>query len=126
LDTAWRAAIESDANDPLIQSVVTGPLPDFLRDKYKSSGRLIVEVIVMDAHGLNVAATRPPSDYWQGDEVKFQNSFGAGPDGVDTGEISYDDSAQTYSAQISYPVTDPASGELIGAVTVGVSTAGLD
>jgi hypothetical protein len=125
LDGVWREAVKT-GGDNTVAAVVTGPLPDFLRGKHKSSGGNIVEIIVMDARGLNVAATKPPSDYWQGDEPKFLNSFGAGKDGVDVGAVEYDDSSGDYIAQLSLPVADPDTGELIGAVTVGIAVSALN
>jgi len=126
LDLQWRDLVKSDVADPMITAVTEGEAADFLKSKADRSRGNITEVILMDAKGLNVAATAAPSDYWQGDEDKFINSFGAGPDGVDTGEVEYDTSTNIYSAQISYPVSDPDTGELLGAITVGVSTSALD
>ena len=105
---------------------MSGETAEYLREKFQRSGGAIVEIILVDAKGLNVAATKAPSDYWQGDEPKFQNSFGAGKDGVDTGALEFDDSIGNYSAQITLPIADPATNELIGAVTVGVSQLGFE
>jgi hypothetical protein len=125
LDEKWRAVAEA-GTDPLIKKVTSGKLADFLRKKNEGSGGAIAEVIVMDAKGLNVAATQAPSDFWQGDEPKFQNSAGKGPEGVDFGAAERDDSTGDYIAQVSYPIVDPETREVIGAVTVGVRTAALD
>ena len=125
LDEKWRAVV-AEGNDPLVKKVISGPLADFLRKKNEGSGGAIVEVIVMDAKGLNVAATKAPSDFWQGDEPKFQNSAGKGVEGVDFGPSEYDDSTGDYTAQVSYPIIDPATREVVGAITVGVRVAALD
>ncbi len=119
LDQEWRG-LEENAAAPMIRSVVTGELAEFLRDRKVGSGGAIVEAIVMDAKGLNVAAMEAPSDFWQGDEAKFLNSFGKGVDGVDYGDIELDESSGSYQAQLSYPLVDPDDGTLIGAITVGV------
>ena len=81
---------------------------------------MITEVIVMDAKGLNVAASGATSDYWQGDEAKYQETYPKGPGAVHFGEVEFDESSQTYQAQISITVTDPDTGRPIGAMTVGV------
>ena len=125
LDAAWREASSAGTRSRQMEAVMSNPVTAVLRDYAERSG-YIVEIILMDAKGLNVGATRAPSDFWQGDEPKYQNTFLAGPDGVDTGEVEYDESAGVYAAQISLPVADPASGELLGAITVGVSTKALD
>jgi hypothetical protein len=40
---------------------------------------MITEMFVMDAKGLNVGQSDVTSDYWQGDEAKWQKTYGAGP-----------------------------------------------
>ena len=79
----------------------------------------------MDAQGLNVAASDMTSDYWQGDEAKHSETYGAGPDGFHISEIEFDDSTQRYQAQVSFTLIDPATGSAIGAVTVGVDAESL-
>lgn len=74
----------------------------------------------MDARGLNVAASVATSDMWQGDEAKFQETFPFGPDAVHFSEIEYDESTQVYQGQISLSLKDPETGDVIGAITVGV------
>ncbi|MGC9420330.1 MAG: hypothetical protein ACP5EN_15315 [Rhodovulum sp.] len=119
LDTSWRAQVgSSDAS--LIEPVTTGPVADFLREHMAAAGGQITEIILMDAKGLNVAASGVTSDYWQGDEAKHADTFGVGPDAVHFGDIEFDESSQRYQAQISFTITDPASGAPIGAMTVAV------
>ncbi|TCO70456.1 hypothetical protein [Rhodovulum euryhalinum] len=119
LDTAWRAQVGS-GSAPLIEPVITGPVADYLREQMAATGGQITEIILMDAKGLNVAASDVTSDYWQGDEEKHSMTFVVGPDAVHFGEIEFDESSQRYQAQISFTITDPASGAPIGAMTVGV------
>jgi len=86
---------------------------------------VITEIILMDAVGLNVAVSHVTSDYWQGDEAKHQDTYGVGPDAVHFSEIELDESTQRYQGQISVTLVDPASGEAIGAVTIGVDAQAL-
>ena len=74
----------------------------------------------MDAVGLNVAASAVTSDYWQGDEDKFLKTYPMGPGAVHFSDVEFDESTQTYQAQISIALTDPATGSVVGAMTVGV------
>jgi hypothetical protein len=83
-------------------------------------GGAVTEIIVMDALGLNVATSGVPSDYWQGDEAKHQQTYGVGPDAVHFGDIEYDESSQKYQAQISFTLSDPDTNAPIGAMTVAV------
>ncbi len=61
-----------------------------------------------------------PSDYWQGDEAKFQKSFGAGPDAVFVDIIEKDESSQALQSQASLTISDDG-GMPIGAITIGVN-----
>jgi hypothetical protein len=78
----------------------------------------IAEAFVVDKLGANVAMTDKTSDYWQGDEAKFKNSFAEGAGAVFVDEVKFDDSTQTYVVQASFPVKDGAV--VIGAITVGI------
>lgn len=119
LDERWKAEVGTDSD--LIAQVTDNSTSTFLRDRIASSAGKVTEIIVMDDVGLNVAVSDVTSDYWQGDEEKFQKSFGAGPHGFHVSEVELDESTQTYQAQLSFTLTDPATGASIGAVTVGVN-----
>ena len=124
LDQAWRAEVGA-ATTPTITPVLENTAAAFLRDQVSGSGAAITEVFIMDAQGLNVAASDMTSDYWQGDEAKHSETYGAGPDGFHISEIEFDDSTQRYQAQVSFTLVDPATGSAIGAVTVGVDAESL-
>jgi len=76
------------------------------------------EIFVMDNQGANVAMTDKTSDYWQGDEAKFQKSFANGQGAVFVDEVEFDESTQAYLVQVSVPVMD--GGKAIGAITFGI------
>ncbi len=118
-DTVWRAEVGS-SNAPLINEVLNAPLSAFLKEHLVNSQGRITEVFVMDHMGLNVAASAVTSDYWQGDEAKFQETFTKGSGAVFIDEIELDESTQTYQGQVSFAVTDPATGNVVGAITVGL------
>ncbi len=120
LDRAWRA--ETDSNDqPMIDEILDNDLSGYLMDEQDSSDGLFTEIFVMDAKGLNVGQSDVTSDYWQGDEAKWKETFGKGPGSVLVGELEQDESTQQLQSQVSVTVVDPASGEVIGAVTFGVN-----
>ena len=84
----------------------------------QKSASYYAEIFVMDNQGGNVAMTDKTSDYWQGDEAKFQKSFNGGAGAVFVDEVEFDDSAQAYLVQVSVPVKD--NDTVIGAVTFGI------
>lgn len=75
----------------------------------------------MDAHGLNVAASGTTSDYWQGDEAKFTETYSRGAGAIHVGDVEFDESASGYLGQVSAPIVDPATNTVIGAITVGLN-----
>ena len=76
------------------------------------------EIFVMDNQGANVAMTEKTSDYWQGDEDKFQKSYNGGQGAVFIDEIEFDESTASYLVQVSVPVKD--GDKVIGAITFGI------
>lgn len=87
--------------------------------KLERSAPYYLEMFLMDNKGANVAMTNKTSDYWQGDEPKFVESFKNGAGGVHLGKVSFDSSAQAYLVQVSVPVLDGDTA--IGALTVGIN-----
>jgi hypothetical protein len=124
LDKTWRA--EADATDqPMIDAVLENDLSAYLADVQDGSGGLFTEIFVMDAKGLNVGQSDVTSDYWQGDEAKWKETFLVGKGAVHVSELEEDESTQMVQSQVSVSVTDPDSGETIGAVTFGVNVGNL-
>ena len=120
MDQTWRAEVgltQSDTIDPVLNNAAA----DFLRTVVGDAGGVITEVFMMDARGLNVAASNVTSDYWQGDEEKFTETYPHGAGAVHFGEIEFDESSQTYQGQISFSMVDPATQDVVGAMTVGVN-----
>ncbi|MCX4026762.1 hypothetical protein H0A36_01160 [Endozoicomonas sp. SM1973] len=77
------------------------------------------ELFLMGSKGENIAMTNKTTDYWQGDEDKFQHSYNQGKGDIYIGNVEFDESAQAYLIQVSVPVMDQEKA--IGAITVGLS-----
>lgn len=120
LDQTWRAEI-SASSSPLIDDVLDRPASEYLRERKEETNGLITEVFIMDNLGLNVAQSDLTSDYWQGDEAKFQDTYGKGVGSIHISEVELDESTGTYQSQVSMVVTNQATGEAIGAITFGVN-----
>jgi hypothetical protein len=124
LDKQWRAEVDAPSK-PLIDATLANAASQYLKGVQDASGGKYTEIFVMDAKGLNVGQSTLTSDYWQGDEDKFTASFGAGADAVHVGDVEQDESTQVFQSQVSIPIADPATGSLIGAITVGVDVSML-
>ena len=120
LDNKWRAEAEAD-DKPLIAATLSSPLSVYLSRMQGQSVGLFVEIFVMDNKGLNVGQSSVTSDFWQGDEAKFQKTFEVGPDAIFIDEPEWDDNFNIWRAQLNKSLTDPATGKLIGAATIEVN-----
>lgn len=119
LDAKWRSGRFAD-NEPLIDNVLSNDAAEYLRAQVENSDGAITEAFVMDAQGLNVAASAATSDYWQGDEAKFQQTYMIGANAIHFGDVELDDSTGSVQGQISMTIVDTKTGYIVGAITVGV------
>lgn len=124
IDMSWRNETEQSTT-PFIDSALSSSLSIELKSLVEEQQGLFTEIFVMDDKGLNVGQSGITSDYWQGDEAKWQQTFLLGPDAVHISDVEFDESSQTYQAQVSISITDPQSGKAIGAATFGVNADAL-
>lgn len=124
-DKQWRAETSAAAK-PTIAKVEANPASAVLKKAKADSKGLIDEAFAMDAKGLNVAMSDVTSDYWQGDEAKWSETFGKGPGARHVSEVDFDESSQSYVVQVSLTVVDPADGKPVGAITFGLNVEALN
>jgi glycerol-3-phosphate dehydrogenase len=120
MDKKWRAETGA-SSQPMIQAVMANDLSKFLKAKKDGSKGLYTEIFVMDNKGLNVGQSDITSDYWQGDEAKWQKTYSVGASAIHISDVSKDESTQSFQSQLSLPVVDPANNQVIGAVTIGIN-----
>ncbi len=114
LDEKWK---NTAGIDDSMKAMMSNPCAQELK-KIADTNPSFVEIFVMDDKGANVCMTDKTSDYWQGDEAKFQKSFADGKGEIFVDDVEFDDSSQTYLVQVSVPVMD--GGKAIGAITFGL------
>jgi hypothetical protein len=110
MDYEWR-------NNPryaLRKSLTTGACADRLR-RLVQDDKLVVEAFLMDERGGLVCSTVETSDYWQGDEPKWQRTYRDGAQ-VFVDEPAMDPSTGTFAVQVSRIVTE--GKKKVGALTV--------
>lgn len=113
-DEEWQ---KTPGVTPFMKAMMESSCGKHLQAMQKSKP-FLAEVFVMDNLGANVAMTDKTSDYWQGDEPKFTESFKGGQGAIHIGKVKFDESTQTYLVQVSVPVKD--GEKAIGAITVGI------
>jgi hypothetical protein len=109
-DKEWQA----NPKHPLRTQLRTGACADRLRQQVAADA-IVVEAFLMDDKGALVCATHETSDYWQGDEAKWQRTFGEGKE-VFVDEPALDESSGVYAVQLSALVR--AGKRRLGALTL--------
>ncbi|WP_193367861.1 hypothetical protein [Pelagibius marinus] len=122
LDKQWRAEREVE-DQPLITAVLSSPLSNYLTRIQARSRGLYTEIFVMDAKGLNAGQSSITSDFWQGDEGKWQKTFQVGPDAIFIDEIEINEDTGTENAQVNLSIAQ--DGQVVGAITVEVNVTEL-
>jgi hypothetical protein len=114
LDKTW-----TDAKEPteFMKSLTKNAAAQALA-KIQNARMYLVEFILTDKQGANVAITGMTSDYWQGDEPKFTHSYADGKGDTYIARPQKDKSTGEIISQVSVPVM--SDGKAIGTLTVGV------
>ena len=115
IDQKW---INTVGIDDFMDSIMSSACSQQLK-RIKQKGVFYEEIFVVDNQGANVGMTDKTSDYWQGDEAKFTSSYKNGAGGIFISDVNFDDSTQSYLAQVSVPVMDGDTA--IGVITFGIN-----
>lgn len=124
LDQQWRAEAGAGGG-PMIEQLLSAPVSEWLQDRQVATAGFVTEIFIMYNKGLNVAQSVETSDYWQGDEAKWQQTYSVGPNALHISEVEFDDSTGFYQSQASIAISDPSTGRVIGAVTFGINVQNL-
>src|SRR5262245_49189235 len=108
-DREWIA----NAKSALRGEMTKGACADRLRSLVQDDA-FVVEACLTDAQGALVCASRETSDYWQGDEPKWQKTYGEGKR-LFIDEPAQDSSTGVYAIQLSTLVS--SGGQKVGALT---------
>ncbi len=114
-DDDWKAAKNLTPFKRSLQENTAGKM---LR-RYVNRNPFLNEAFLTDNQGANVAAFPATSDYWQGDEEKWTESFNDGEGQIFVGPLERDESTNTVAVQVSAPLYH--QGETIGVLVVGVT-----
>jgi hypothetical protein len=114
IDLDWQS--QQDLT-PLKEALESNPAGQLLKSFVTRAAKMYSEALLMDNQGALVAAYPMPSDYWQGDEEKFQAPWESGK--LYVGRIRFDESTQVYASPVSVLVFDD-DGTKIGVLVMGV------
>jgi hypothetical protein len=120
MDEQWVKE-RSNESQPLISATLSNPLSSYLTRVQAHSYGLYTEIFVMDRHGLNVGQSSISSDYWQGDEAKFQKTYPVGGAAIFIDEPEYNDDINNWQVQVNVSISDGKNEDSIGAATIEVN-----
>lgn len=115
IDNEW---IKGTLSEDFVKGILTNACAVRLKELEKTMP-VALESFVMDSQGALVCATKKTSDYYQGDEPKWQDAFKAQKGALITGKRQYDESSKATLVHISTPIV--SNGKNIGAIAVGIS-----
>jgi len=115
-DQAWR--VESEQGGAGLYDAVRGTdASEALADFAHESRGEIIQIMIMDNIGMLVATNQLTGDLYQGDELKFSETYPNGADAVFVAAPEFDEELQIFTAVTSVTVTHPETGEPIGAAS---------
>ncbi len=119
LDRRWRDELADKTPDSIVQAVTGNALSKWLKDQQATApGGAVAEILVIDGLGWNVGQTTVTADFFQGDELQWQDILPNTADAIAVSELEDNGSGQRTLALVSLPI---AAGEVnIGVITIGV------
>lgn len=118
IDRQW---IDAEDEIPIMTELMNNTCAKEIK-RIVSLQKALGETFVMDKQGANVGQNDVTSDYWQGDEAKWTDTFTKG--GVWVGKDALDKSTYTKLQHVSLPIINE-KGDIIGAVCFGIITTAL-
>ncbi|MHA7854554.1 substrate-binding periplasmic protein [Marinobacter shengliensis] len=126
-DTLWQA-LSPEQLTPLASQILALSASQALRQWKEEQGGLVTELLLTDNKGALVAMSQLSSDYWQGDEPKFQEIAVETERGMERkadmwiSPIRYDASTRQFQITVSVPIPlkEPNNG-LEGILSMGLA-----
>lgn len=119
LDRRWRNELADGTRDGLVETVNQNGLSKWLKEQQATApGGAVTEIFIIDGLGWNVGQTAMTSDFFQGDELQWQNILPNSPNAVAVSELEDNGEGRRSLALVSLPITD--GDQNIGVITLGV------
>lgn len=118
-DLLWQQAFDDGAQSEIFQWLDQPQSRTLGRWQSETDG-VVGELILMGERGLNAALSFMTSDYWQGDEAKFEQVYGAQPGELVFSPVVYDESTRRFQVHVGVPLHDPDTEKPLGVLSLGV------
>jgi hypothetical protein len=120
LDRRWRDERADGKRDGLVDAIAANALSAWLKQQMAGAANgAVTEIHVIDGLGWNVGETRESADFFQGDELQWQEILPNTADAVIVSELEDNGGNGRTLALVSLPIAD-------GDVNIGVVTLGVD
>lgn len=120
LDRRWRNELADKIPDGLVDTVTNNALSKWLKEQLAAApGGAVTEILVIDGLGWNIGQTAVTADFFQGDELQWQDILPNSATAIAVSELEDNGYGQRSLAMVSLPIAD-------GEVNIGVITLGVD
>lgn len=85
------------------------------------SDGVLIQTVLMDAHGFTVAAGAMPADYWLGNTAVYEQAVASQPGQLTFDAVRFYRSTERFNAHVSVQVVQPDTEEILGVLSVGVN-----
>jgi hypothetical protein len=120
LDRRWRNELSDKTPDGLVDTVTHNALSKWLKQQQDSApGGAVTEILIIDGLGWNIGQTAITVDFFQGDELQWQDILPNTAESIAVSELEDNGYGQRSLAMVSLPIAD-------GEVNIGVVTLGID
>lgn len=121
LDRQYRDERADRETDGLYGAIVNNRLSDWLKEQMAAApDGAVTEILVIDGLGWNVGQTGDVADFFQGDELQWQDIVPGGPNAYAVSELEDNGSDGRSLALVSLPII--ANNRNIGVLTLGIDT----
>lgn len=123
LDRNWRDELADGTKNGLTEAILDNRLSVWLKEHLAAAPNgAVTEILIIDGLGWNVGQTLPTTDFFQADELQWQNVLPGGSDAIVVSELEDNGKGERTLALVSLPIVDATRGNNIGVVTLGIDT----
>ncbi|MGB1949669.1 MAG: substrate-binding periplasmic protein [Marinobacter sp.] len=119
IDLKWQA-LAPQSVPPMAADILRLPASEQLGRWQAKHSDLVTEAMVTNNLGTVVAMSQLTSDFWQGDEPKFQQIADGGGKTLYLSPIRYDASTQRFQVIASTPILSEEAGAIEGTLVIGL------
>jgi ABC-type amino acid transport substrate-binding protein len=119
LDAQWQA-LAPQHHSEMARRVADQAASITMSGWQKSHESLVTEIMLTNRIGTLVAMSRLTSDFWQGDEPKFDEHIQGDARAIFVSPIRYDGSTARFQVIVSMPVTTPGNWQPLGVLIIGL------